>query len=270
MNIVKERINNNKYFEIGAWSIIGTREYQQDYAYFFEDEEEALLIVCDGMGGLEGGEIASSTAVRQLAEDFHKAGSPGDVPDFFLNAASHMNRAVLSLRNKKGQKLKAGTTLVAAYCRENEMYWVSVGDSRIYLIRGDKIVSINRDHNYRLALQSELQNGVIDQKTYDREEKTPQAEALISFIGIEDLRLVDVNRTPVKLVEGDIVILCSDGVYKSLSDGQVCALARDNDLDMNIAADRITQMALRYGMFAQDNTTVLMMRCRFSGDPKAD
>lgn len=171
-----------------------------------------------------------------------------------------MNQAVLSLKDKKGKHLKAGTTLVAVYCRENQMYWVSVGDSKIYIIRGNKIRSVNREHNYRLTLRNQLESGRITQEVYDREEKTAQAEALISYIGIESLTLIDGNPTPFLLQPGDIVMLCSDGVYKSLNESQVCAMVRDNDLDMYIAADRTTAMALRYGVRGQDNTTVVLMK----------
>ena len=74
------------------------------------------------------------------------------------------------------------------------------------------------------------------------------------------LRVVDVTKMPVMLQSGDMVMLCSDGVYKSLNDSQVCAMAMDNDLDMYIAADRTTAMALRYGRRGQDNTTVILMK----------
>lgn len=260
MNIVEDRIENNPWYEIGASSILGTRDYQQDYAYFYTDKRDVLAVVCDGMGGLEGGERASRTAVEQLAGDYRKAGDIRNVPEFLTQEARRMNQAVRGLKDKKGHSLHAGSTLVAALFKENQMYWVSVGDSRIYLIRGNKIHSINREHNYRLSLKSQLENGSITREFYEKEEKTPQADALISYIGIEQLRLIDVNASPLLLQPGDMVMLCSDGIYKSLNDTQVWAMARDNDLDMYIASDRTTAMALRYGARGQDNTTVILLK----------
>lgn len=260
MNIVEERMKENPWFEVGVSSILGTRQYQQDFAYYYTGESDVLSIVCDGMGGLEGGERASKAAVQQMVQDFHRAKELKNVPEFLFQEAKRMNQAVLSLKDKKGNHLKAGTTLVAVYCREEQMYWVSVGDSKIYIIRGNKIRSLNREHNYRLTLKSQLESGAITRETYEREEKTSQAEALISFIGIESLQLIDGNPSPFLLQPGDIVMLCSDGIYKSLNESQVCAMVRDNDLDMSIAADRTTAMALRYGVRGQDNTTVILMK----------
>lgn len=260
MNIVEERKDFNPCYEIGASSILGTRSYQQDYGYFYTGKREVLAAVCDGMGGMEGGERASRTAIEQLAEDFHKREEIRNVPEFLTQEARRMNQAVNSLKNKKGQPLRGGTTLVAVYCRDNQMYWVSAGDSKIYIIRGQKLRSLNREHNYRLTLKEQLASGAITQEEYDKEERTPQAEALISYLGMDHLKLVDGNTTPFLLQPGDMIMLCSDGVYKSLNESQICAMAKDNDLDMYIAADRTTAMAMRYGARGQDNTTVILMK----------
>ena len=171
-----------------------------------------------------------------------------------------MDQSVAELKDERGRRLKAGTTLIAVYCREEKLTWISVGDSRIYHIRGQNIVTLNREHNYRLMLENQLNAGLITREFYEKEEKTPQAEALTSFIGMNGLRIVDITEKPVILRKGDIVMLCSDGIYKSLNSSQVLAMVRDNDLDMNIAADRTTAMALRYGVRGQDNTTVILLK----------
>lgn len=261
MNIIEERMEEDPWFEIGSSSILGTRSYQQDFGYFYTGEKEVLAIICDGMGGLEGGERASRTAVELMARDFKRERpAPADIAAFLRREAMRMDQAVAALKSDAGKPLKAGTTLVAVYCRGGKLTWISVGDSRIYLIRGQKITSVNREHNYRLMLKEQLAAGQITREFYEKEEKTPQAEALTSFIGMDGLRIVDVLGTPLELQRGDIVMLCSDGIYKSLSESQVLAMVRDNDLDMDIAADRTTAMALRYGVRGQDNTTVILLK----------
>ena len=70
---------------------------------------------------------------------------------------------------------------------------------------------------------------------------------------------MEINQNPFQLFRGDRVLLCSDGVYKSLNDDQIKALLDDNDIDLNIAAKRICSMALRYGGRGQDNTTLIVL-----------
>ena len=244
MNIIEERMEENPWFEIGSSSILGTRSYQQDLGYFYTGRQEVLAVICDGMGGLEGGERASRTAAELMARDFKKERpGPDKIAAFLRREAARMDQAVAALKSEQGKPLKAGTTLVAVYCRENKLTWISVGE-----------------HNYRLMLKEQLAAGQITREFYEKEEKTPQAEALTSFVGMDGLRIVDVLGTPLELQRGDIVMLCSDGIYKSLNDSQVLAMVRDNDLDMDIAADRTTAMALRYGVRGQDNTTVILLK----------
>lgn len=262
MNIRRDKKNDCRFCEVGVSSIIGSRSYQQDYAYTYEDTNEVMAVVCDGMGGLSGGERASETAVAQLAYDFaaNHDMAAGNMHEFFSKVAHRMNAAVYGLVNEKGERLHAGTTFVGVYINQGIMYWVSVGDSRIWMIKGEQIKAVNRDHNYRLMLKERLDSGIIDRATFEAEEKTPKAEALISYLGIEELRLVDTGRVPIRLEQGDIVVITSDGVYKSLTDAQVLAMVRDNDIDMGIASDRMVNMALRYGMNTQDNTTAIVVR----------
>jgi len=259
MNIIEERLAANLRFEIGSSSIIGTRKYQQDLGYYYTDSTDVVSVVCDGMGGMAGGERASKMAIDVFARDLRQA-KPVQIPEFLQLTTERMDKAVISLKDGAGRALNAGTTCVAVYCRQNQMYWLSVGDSRIYLIRGNKIVPLNRDHNYHLMLKEQLKSGMITREFYEKEDKTIQAEALISYIGIGKKRIVDVTKEPTELRHGDMIVLCSDGIYKSLNDSQVQALVMDNDLDMNIAADRLTAMALRYGGRGQDNTTVILMK----------
>lgn len=261
MNIIEDRMAQNNGYEVGSSSILGTRSYQQDFGYFYMGEQEALAVICDGMGGLEGGERASRTAVELIARDFKKK-KPAreEMASFLRQEADRMDRAVAALTDDRGKPLKAGTTLVAVYCSRGRLTAVSVGDSRIYLIREQNIITLNREHNYRLMLKEQLAAGQITKEFYEKEEKTPQAEALTSFIGMDGLRIVDIMEDPMPLKQGDIVMLCSDGVYKSLNNSQVLAMVRDNDIDLEIAADRTTAMALRYGVRGQDNTTVILLR----------
>ena len=244
--------------KMGLSSILGTRKNQQDSVYGQVDGKRALAIVCDGMGGMNGGELASQTAVKILAEDYYKNRPDSDIPGFFREEAIKMNAAVRDLEDGKGNPLNGGTTVVATIIEDNKLYWLSVGDSKIYLIRDKNIVAVNREHNFRMRLDERLKSGAITKEQYKKEEG--QAEALISYLGIEDLTLMDINKKPFLLQENDIVLLCSDGLYKCLKESEIGELVYYEEPDMERAARRLTNVVLKRKKRSQDNTSLVIMQ----------
>lgn len=240
-----------------ASSIIGTRQYQQDAYGCIETPMGCLAIVCDGIGGLQGGEKASQLVVRGLLEDYIRQ-TDGDIRRFLRVEAIKLDKRVAHITGDQGEPLSAGTTLAAVHVRDGKMSWVSVGDSKIYVLRGGELHCIVREHNYRLLLNELLMNGKLTKEQYHAEER--QAEALISYLGVGELSLIDTDEKPLQLLAGDKVLLCSDGLYKSLSDDKIKAIIADNDFDLQRAADELTASALRVSPKAQDNTTVVLLR----------
>lgn len=251
--------NNIKIgINMGISSIIGTRDNQQDSVFGQVGENTSIAIVCDGMGGLNGGERASQTALKILAEDFFSADNIENIPEFFEKEAYKMDEEVYELKDEEGELLNAGTTVVAVVIKNNQVYWLSVGDSKIYIIRENEIIPVNREHNYRLLLDERLKNGEIDEEIYKIEEK--QAEALISYIGIGNLKLMDINKKPFELIENDIILLCSDGLYKRLSDNEIIELIKYEEPDMKRAAKRLTDIVMKRTVKSQDNTSIVLMQ----------
>lgn len=264
-NISRCNLRENKYLEIAEYSILGTRSYQQDYASVMVDGSCVVVVLCDGMGGLNGGERASSLASKKLIEDFMHRDQSVEINDFLKREAELIDRRVANLKDETGRALGAGTTLVAAVVIKDLFYWISVGDSKIYLLKGGILKSINREHNYRLILSESLKNGKINRQTYDAEEKTKRADALVSFIGMGGLQLVDGSRFPINLETDDIILLCSDGVTKSLSDIQIQSIINDNAFNPRIAAERLVDMSLEYSKGGQDNTTAVILTYKNPG-----
>lgn len=258
MNVIKRISGRTVHFDTGAGGIIGTREYQQDYGYLYADGEKTFGILCDGMGGLEGGERASKTAVERMAEDFQRKQPRRQILDFFVEEVHKTDKEVAGLRDRNGRNMRAGTTMLAALMSNGRLSFLSVGDSKIYLIRGMKIQAITPEHNYRLKLNEDLEMGRITSEKYRIEIDTPKAEALISFIGMNGVTRIYTNT--IALEKGDIVLMCSDGLYKCMSDEQILAMVRDNDIDMEMAADRLLIMSEKCARRGQDNTTVILMR----------
>ena len=142
---------------------IGGREEQQDAFAFsdigdeaFADHGGVLAVVADGMGGLAGGRAASQTAVRTFL-DAYCGKAPGDGIDTALDRAIHVaNQAVCDLVSTRASDAERGTTLVAGVLHDDGLRWISVGDSRIYLVRSGHAEQVTLDHNYALELDGKV------------------------------------------------------------------------------------------------------------------
>lgn len=242
---------------VGMDSIIGTRSNQEDTIFGFAQGKEAVAVVCDGMGGLSSGELASKAAAESLVDAWFECRESEDIPDFLAREAVRADEKVFLQENEKGERLRAGTTMVAAVIQENRLYWLSVGDSKIYIIRGEEILSVCREHNYRLTMDQMLELGELTPEEYAAEEY--RAGALISYIGMGNVSLMDINRQPFLLQDGDIVLLSSDGLYRSLSEQEILSLVRENEKDMQSAAKVLTAAALGKKKAGQDNTSVVLL-----------
>lgn len=243
--------------DIGSALDIGTRKNQEDSIFGYAEGERAIGIVCDGMGGLASGEEASRSAAVSLAQAWFDRTQIADISAFLYEEARRADEKVAGQKNKKGEPLAAGTTLATAVIQGDEMYWLSVGDSRIYWIHKNEITALNRLHNYRLTLDVRLKRGDITLEEYAAEEY--RADALISYIGMGNLSLIDRNQRAVQLESGDMIILASDGLYRCMAEDEILAVASGYSSDMQAAADALISMASRKLTNGQDNTSVVLM-----------
>ena len=247
----------------GAAIHIGARQCQQDALYVPKERQDNelrakgyLCVLCDGMGGMQGGEIASSLCVSKLASDFYSVDEELPVNDFLRNEMIALDEAVADLRGADGKPLHAGTTLSCAVIKDGLLHWASVGDSRIYIIRGVEMVQATRDHNYYLELNQCVRDGRLSQAEADQH---PQRECLISFVGMGGIKLMDINRRPFVLREGDIVVLCSDGLYRTLSDNEIFSYVKSDGDDAELLAHILITAAFDKHAAYQDNMSVVIL-----------
>ena len=237
---------------------IGTREYQQDAAYVCETifgEGLAYGILCDGMGGTAEGERAGSEAVAFMANRIAALGDEPNIPIFLEQAANDANNLILD-QNALLQR-DSGTTLLTVLIREGMLHWLSVGDSRIYIIRENEIVQVTNDHNLSLELQELVESGQITQEQADTD---PEKDHLISYIGAPALERIDLNLSPFQLLHGDIVLLCSDGLTKALYDDEILDIIISNASNIAEAARLLPLVAFDRSPGGLDNTTVILMQ----------
>lgn len=246
-----------------SYTHMGNRQYQQDSVFVSESKTLAankkirvLEVVCDGMGGMADGGRAARTGTIIMKEDFMKIEKEQDVdiPSFLENEVRKIDQVIAQFPQENGHG--SGSTIVAVIAEDNYLYWVSVGDSRIYILRGDEMRQKTRDHNYLLRLSEMVANGEM---SLEEAKQQPQKEALISFLGIGGLELIDISPTPVELIPGDIVLLCSDGVTKTLEDDWIKKIMQSPTSSMEEKAETLVRAAVRRNTRSQDNTSVAIL-----------
>lgn len=249
--------NNCSVYGLASSSIGGRREQQDSYGYK-QVNGDTLAIVCDGMGGLKGGKAASDGAVEYILNQFETE-EIDEIPRFLLNAAMEADQLIYGMTDENGQRMNAGSTLVGAFIRGSEMYFVSVGDSRMYIYRGGEMTQVTQDHNYSYLLEGK--KDMMSQEAYENEKK--HGEALISYLGMGGIEYVSHNpTTAIELYEGDYILLCSDGLYKRLSDQRIKRVlsAASQGLGLENALKVLqAEAASTKTQFSQDNTTIILM-----------
>lgn len=242
---------------VGVSTIIGTRSYQQDACWADAGPDCLVGVLCDGMGGMEDGGRASRFCVEQFAGQIGPVLEAEDLCGCMRQIVCGLDAQVAAFTNASGQRLDSGTTLVAAAARRGRLYWVSAGDSRIYLYRAGQLTQLTTDHNYGLQLREQVARGVITPEQAARE---PRPDALISYVGMGDIARVDVSDA-LALQAGDIVMLCSDGICKVFADDAICQLLHMyQELPASEMARCLTEASWKQHCGPMDNTSVVILR----------
>ena len=242
---------------------VGKRSDQQD-SFGFSDPGDAafmahggmLAIVADGMGGMAHGAEASQIAVRTFLAQY--AGKqPGEaVTQALARAVEAADRAVYEFAASVGLQRDVGSTLIAAAFTPAGMHWTSVGDSSLYLLRGARMERLNRPHTLSERLAELVKRGEMSEEDAAID---PDRDALTSYVGGGRIAEIDASVEALALTPGDMIILCSDGLYRALSAEEIARIAASAD-DGQRAADALVAQALARELPRQDNVTVLCVR----------
>ena len=200
---------------IGKIHAVGRRKNQQDsFAYYdvqnLEQMEQkgVLLLVADGMGGLSHGAEVSALVATEMLRYFDEHELTADIPGQLREMLYHANDKVSDFLGADGLG-QSGSTLVAAHIKDHQIYWISVGDSCIYLCRDNQLYRLNELHNYGTQLDKQVARGELSPE--EAKSKKNRA-ALTSFIGAGEIALIDQNTEPLTILPGDRFILMSDGI----------------------------------------------------------
>lgn len=251
----------NDTLEMSLLSVIGDRAEQQDSFGYKLENADGMVVICDGMGGHSGGQTASSLTVNKVLE-FVADGIPQPTQELLRSMAIESDNAVSALTFTDGTPLNAGSTLAAVIIKDLQLGWISVGDSRIYLKRGQEFLKVTNDHNYLLALDEGLETGEISPQQYTNE--LSRSEALISYIGLGNIQLMDYSESPLKLYKDDLIIIMTDGLYKLVSDEQMFSISQSvGDLTELVKIfDETAHNKATINSINRDNMTVAVIKIK--------
>ena len=190
------------------------RQKNEDWLDSFECDNGLVAVVCDGMGGHVGGQIASHTAVEAIRNFLlsHYFDNPKDAIVAACNAA---NQAILQKTAERPELNGMGSTCVMLIVRSGKVYIGSVGDSRVYLIRSKKIHQLTKDQSY---VQMLVDLGQIDK---EQAEHHPRKNEITNALGLPSMQPATVLETPIHPEAGDCFLLCSDGLTNMADDEDI-------------------------------------------------
>lgn len=238
----------------------GARKDQQD-SYGVSDlsdpstyaQQGMMAVVADGMGGLANGGMVSNLLVRVFQQGFQNGGAYMQPQDLLLDLAMRANVQVNQML--QGAE-RSGSTLVATTIRSGYLHFLTVGDSHLYLYRSGVLLQLNREHVYKEELAVKAVNRYVSATQVHSD---PQAHSLTSYFGIGVIPSIDRSVDGIKLVAGDRIILCSDGVYGTLTQEQMeQALCKPLEEAAKIMGDMIEEAAKPH----QDNYTAVILEYR--------
>ena len=141
-----------------------------------------------------------------------------------------------------------------------ELYYASVGDSRIYYFNNQEIYQITQDHNYGEFLKKRLQENKISEEDY--KEGLKKAAALTSYVGGKKLREASICESPIKMEREDVLLLQSDGLYRLVSNEKMKEIIRSSPKDLEYAANELLRTSIENRTNYQDNTSMILLKLK--------
>ncbi len=229
-----------------ARSDIGMRrEENQDSFGILEGDGYKLFIVADGMGGVKGGALASSLAIETMKSSLANVGQPTN--DDVVQAIQRANAEIFAKGSADASLNGMGTTFVALYFQGNKLTVFNVGDSRAYRFRQDQVDRLSEDHTLVMEL---VRSGTID---VEQAANHPVSHMLTRSLGPAEEVEVDVIEVGDGPYQSDLFLICSDGLYNHVKDGEMLALMQENRLES--AVEKLIELANKRG--GTDNITII-------------
>jgi PPM family protein phosphatase len=251
--------------EVASLSDVGCqRENNEDALSYWEPQSDAeferkgrLALVADGMGGYEGGQEASRLAIETI-QDIYDHDATSDPRDALLKGFRLAHDRIRQYAEAHPEFHGMGTTCTALAVNDFRLYFAHVGDSRLYLLRGDSISRLTRDHSYVGRL---VESGVLRS---DEAEHHPQRHILTAALGAGGEVEADAPVTPLVLENGDTLVLCTDGLWGLVTESEILEVVTQH----NAAAACAELVKMARGRGGPDNITLQILRLSANGSSR--
>lgn len=231
------------------------RTNNEDTGLFFRIADDnithdkgCLLMVADGMGGHQAGEVASKMAADTISKEYFDTHTNGNIEKNLGKVFTLANKNILSAAAADNALKGMGTTCTALIVADKDVYYAHVGDSRAYVLKNNAIERITTDHT---MVQELVKSGEI---TAEQAAEHPQRNILTNAMGTKPQMRVDTGKCNFTFEDNDKLLLCSDGLYDYLDDTEIADIV--NKLSVQDAAEQLIKEAKRRG--GHDNITVVL------------
>ncbi len=241
-------------FSVYQNSRIGGRKYNQDRVAYAYTDEALLLVLADGMGGHLHGELAAEITIDTYMQAFDQAAHllVSDPAKFLDETMRNAHNAIVKFAQEHQLGGNPGTTCVAALLQNGLVRWAHAGDSRLYLLRGGTTAAVTHDHS---VVQQWADWGII---STDEMKTHPDRNKITNCLGgVGDLFFVE-PAAAVPLQSGDVLLLCSDGLWSPLVDKEIAAGFFSAPLEATL--NKLMDMAVGREGARADNTTAVVAR----------
>lgn len=231
------------------------RENNEDNLYArIYDDENALFVVCDGLGGYSSGEVASKVAVNCIRDNFEanieklKQSAQDEIQEFLVNVIQIANKKIFDMQITNPDYKGMGTTVVLVAKINNKIYYESVGDSRLYYIDS------NKDNIEQITIDDTYVNELVRKKIIDKSEAKnhPQKHVLTKALGIFGSVETKVDSL---IRQNGLLLLCSDGLTNMVKNDNILDIIKTSNFDT--LSDALVDSANRNG--GADNVTVIVI-----------
>ncbi|MDM5198821.1 Stp1/IreP family PP2C-type Ser/Thr phosphatase [Fictibacillus enclensis] len=231
------------------------RQHNEDSGGVFTKGEHFLALIADGMGGHKAGDVASSKTIQLFEKAWNSISedeieTPVKAEEWLLKTVTSTNLELFQYANSNADCNGMGTTLVGTLCTPSYLTILHIGDSRVYYFSVNKLIQKTEDH----TLVNELVRS--GQLSETEAENHPRKNVILRALGTDDVIEVDIQT--ISWGEGDLVLLCSDGLSNKVSRDMMESIVSDDSLSLDQKADRLVNLANEAG--GEDNITIGLVR----------